>query len=257
MTAPPARRLNELPPRITRHLSSADHHRVPRLYTLVRDAIRNKDLPPGHTLHYADLANLLSPRGGRHTVSGALWLLRKDGLVETRPRYGTRVRVAGQEWTQTDDGIPHAVHVEMALRERLAEQTYPAGTRFPGLYELADEFGVSDKTIREALKPLVAAGYLATSSYRKAGTQVTDVVTRTPRDVLLRPADRPALPRGTTFTLWGKTQTLPEWSRDSRCKVGYPLLKARVRTERWPLERALTTPVRRRTARSPGNPPIT
>ncbi|WP_416975814.1 GntR family transcriptional regulator [Streptomyces sp. 4F14] len=245
MTTLPVHRLDELPRTITRHLDDAGRHRVLRLYTTVRDDILNGTLAPGHLVRAADLEDLLRPRMAVHTVTGALWLLHEDGLLETQAPYGTRVRVRGQEWTPPDDGTPLTVHVEKAVRERLADKTYPSGTRIPALHVLADEFGVSGRTVRVALMPLFADGYLAVSEYRRDGTRVTDLVARTPSDVLLRLSGTPAPPsQETDYTLWDETKSLLAWSRDRRCQVSGQLLRIRVRTERWPLERALTTPAR-------------
>lgn len=46
------------------------------------------------------------------------------------------------------------------LRARLADGTWPVGTRLPGEHALSDELGVGRNTIREALRSLVNAGLL-------------------------------------------------------------------------------------------------
>lgn len=46
------------------------------------------------------------------------------------------------------------------LRRRIADQTYPPGSRIPGLNELVREFGVSTITVRRALHELTTEGLL-------------------------------------------------------------------------------------------------
>ena len=46
------------------------------------------------------------------------------------------------------------------LRRRIADQTYPSGSKIPGLNELVREFGVSTITVRRALRELTTEGLL-------------------------------------------------------------------------------------------------
>lgn len=227
-----------------RPLSSLDHERVQSFYKELRGEIESGELTPGQFVTYPELQK-------RHRwvsctiVAHTLRLLREDGLVETRPRLGTRVVIAGQTWTvpDRDKAVPLATYVERKLRERLADRIYPPTTRIPTLEMLADEFGVSVSTIRNALTPLFDAGYLFASNHKAAGTLVTQLVGKTPRHELLSTAKRPSHPRGTEYVAWGEAKTLAEWSRDSRCVVSYSCLKARVHAQSWPFKSALTTPV--------------
>jgi len=200
MTTLPVHRLQELPMTISRYLTEPARHRVLLLYTTVRTDITSGALPPGRILTYPDLESRFRPRMTTREVSGALWLLREDGLVETKVGLGTRVRVEGQEWTRPEAGLTQVVHIEKALRTRLADGIYPVGAPWPARRALAAEFGVSVTTIHKAQAPLFMNGYLASASpHRRAGAQVTDLVARTPREVLLRPSG-PSFPRGTAPT---------------------------------------------------------
>lgn len=50
--------------------------------------------------------------------------------------------------------------VNLILRERIHDKTYPPGGRLPSEVELSEEFGVSRSTIRSALSRLAAEGLL-------------------------------------------------------------------------------------------------
>ncbi|MGN9819710.1 GntR family transcriptional regulator [Streptomyces sp. SD11] len=51
-------------------------------------------------------------------------------------------------------------HVRETIRERLASGRYPPGSRVPKQSELADEFGVSERLVRDVLQPLQTDGTL-------------------------------------------------------------------------------------------------
>lgn len=46
------------------------------------------------------------------------------------------------------------------------------------------------------------------------------------------------------YRLWDEYKTLADWSRDTRCLVGYKTLRSRVREHGWSLKRAIITPSR-------------
>ena len=58
------------------------------------------------------------------------------------------------------------------LEAELRNGEYPAGTRFPSEYELAERFGVGRCTINKAVSDLIAAGWL-TRGKRGSGTRVS------------------------------------------------------------------------------------
>ncbi|MFF1680769.1 GntR family transcriptional regulator [Streptomyces sp. NPDC058256] len=236
-------------------LSPDDHFRVRALYENIRDWIKRGELPPGARLTYAELYTWPGATHC-HIASSALWLLRKDGLVETRRGLGSRVVVPGQEWSvpEEDRYLPLRLWVEKTMRQRLADGVYPPGTRIPPLEELREEFDVSKTTVRFGLSPLIRARYLlvqsfnqrrtTASSYRwtERGTIVTEAVKQVPRDELLRPDERDDLPPNGKFEAWGASNTLIAWSRHSRCKVSYHVLYTRVYRYYWPIKAAMTTP---------------
>lgn len=238
--------INDLPQYMLREFSDTTRAQVLWLYEAMRDQIRTEQLAPGQVVTVPELEHRFRVRP--YVVVAALRLLRHDGLVETRPRLGTRVVVEGETWTVPDRDlkVPLAQYVEAVMRLRLADRVYPPGTRIPILALLAEEFGVSVATIRWGLKPLFDQGFLRTFSYKMAGTEVTERVSRTPRDRMLLIAQRPSHRRGTRYRLWGQSKTLSQWSRDERCKVAYETLKTRFITYGWPLEKAITTPTRGR-----------
>ncbi|MFD4161429.1 GntR family transcriptional regulator [Streptomyces cyaneofuscatus] len=224
------------------------------LYENIRDWIKRGELPPGTRLTYAELYTW---PGSPYCpiVSSALWLLRRDGLVETRRGVGSRIVVPGQEWStpEEDRYLPLRLWVEKTMRQRLADGVYPPGTRIPPLRELHEEFAVSIGTVRFGLAPLIRAGYLVTQSFNQpgkavtyraseVGTVVTEAVTKTDRDELLRPEQRDDLPPDSMFKAWGESNTLIAWSRHRRCKVSYHVLYTRIHRYYWPFEAAMTTP---------------
>jgi DNA-binding GntR family transcriptional regulator len=109
-------------------LSPDDHFRVRALYENIRDWIKRGELPPGARLTYAELYTWPGATHC-HIASSALWLLRKDGLVETRRGLGSRVVVPGQEWSvpEEDRYLPLRLWVEKTMRQRLADEVYPPG----------------------------------------------------------------------------------------------------------------------------------
>ncbi|MEW2302126.1 GntR family transcriptional regulator [Streptomyces sp. NPDC006655] len=240
----------ELSDRITQWLPRHGLEHVQRLYQELRDEIERGALPPGHIVTHPELERRVVAlrHGAWPVVTCTLRLLATDGLVETRPHLGMRVAVEGETWTVAGraEREPLGVFVERIVRNRLAEGTYPPHTRIPSRQVLADEFGVSDRTIGTGLQPLVTAGLLVVSDCRKAGIRVSGLVRTTPRADLLRLSGGSTrlCPRSTKYPLGEASRTLAEWSRDARCVVSYSVLKARVRGLGWDLTRAMTTPVR-------------
>jgi GntR family transcriptional regulator len=57
---------------------------------------------------------------------------------------------------------PKYLRIEAALRDRIAGGRWPAGTALPAQRELADEFGVSIMTLRQALQLLADGGLIDT-----------------------------------------------------------------------------------------------
>jgi GntR family transcriptional regulator len=57
---------------------------------------------------------------------------------------------------------PKYLRIEAALRDRITSGQWPAGTALPAQRELADEFGVSIMTLRQALQLLADAGLVDT-----------------------------------------------------------------------------------------------
>lgn len=236
--------IEDLPQDVSRRLTSTSRTQISRLYKLLLDEIRRGELEPGRVFTYPELTNRFD--APLDVVACSLRLLRLDGLVETRPHLGTRVVVDGETWTvpDRDRNMPLAVYVEKAMRERLADQVYRPETRVPTLDQLADEFGVSVKTVRNGLTPLFDEGFLVTPrGHKKGGTKVTKLVGRKSRAELLQLAQRPSNPHGTLYPAWGTAKTLPEWGRDKKCVVPYRTLKARVIDHRWSLKEAMTTPI--------------
>lgn len=56
--------------------------------------------------------------------------------------------------------IPYYYQVREDLREKIVRGEYQDGDRLPGEYELAEAYGVSRPTVRQAVQGLVDAGYL-------------------------------------------------------------------------------------------------
>ncbi|MDI3418632.1 GntR family transcriptional regulator [Streptomyces sp. B-S-A12] len=219
---------------------NTDVARAREAYEAMRRGICEGDWRPGRVLSYPVIAEVFGINW--ETVCYALRLLRRDGLVETRPRLGTRVRVAGETWhpPEKDQAVPHAVWIERKIRERLADGDYPVGTRFPSLAAVAEEFGVSIATVRHGLRPLLAEEYLVTSRYKRAGTLVGQRAGEVARDELLQLAARNKLPAA--LKAFGESKSLAEWSRDPRCSVSYTVLKTRFVVYGWTLDEALRRP---------------
>lgn len=241
--------LHELPAELSKRLSLGEHYQVRALCEQLRGEIERGELEPGRVMTYAELLQLPSaPQFS--TVRCALWLLREEGLLETRRRLGTRVVVPGQEWSvpEEDRYMPLAIWVEKTLRQRLADRVYEPNTRIPRLVDLSQEFGVSIGTVRWGRAPLIGVGYLIVrnpnqrSTHGDPGTFVTDAVLRVPRAELVQLAAVPDLPPNGKYEALGASMTLIDWSRDSRCKVSYTVLYTRVRRYYWPIEAALKTP---------------
>ena len=67
--------------------------------------------------------------------------------------------------------MPSTEEIYRILKERLEDCRYPADSKFPSEYVLADEFGVSKVTVNKIVSRLVEQGYLK-RGVRGAGTRV-------------------------------------------------------------------------------------
>ncbi|MEU5683595.1 hypothetical protein DEJ48_36675 [Streptomyces venezuelae] len=181
---------------MTKELRRDGLEQVQILYKALRCEIERGDLEPGRVVTYSEICARIAGDPGRFPWNGysvaacALWLLRREGLVETRPRLGTRIIVEGETWAVAgrDASEPLAVHIERVMRHRLADRVYPPNTRIPTLHLLAEEFGVSVKTVRNGLEALFEEGLLLATH---PGTYVTARTGQVPREELLRIAERP------------------------------------------------------------------
>ncbi|MGW3272261.1 GntR family transcriptional regulator [Streptomyces kronopolitis] len=216
--------------------------RAHEITAALRQRISRGEWRPGHRFTFPTLTKEF--RASPETVRYSVRLLRREGLVETRPHLGSRVVVPGESWqpADKDKGTPHAVYVQRVMRERLAEGVYRPGMRIPPLDCLADEFGVSVKTVRDGLAPLRTAGLLEASRHKALGTSVTSRVGDISRRELLTLAVQPPRKRGELYEAFGERKTLWVWAEDPRCRASYSLLKTRFFRYGWALERALVTP---------------
>ncbi|MDQ1031479.1 DNA-binding GntR family transcriptional regulator [Streptomyces umbrinus] len=148
---------------------AAQSHHV-AIAKVIRVRLRNGTYPPGSRLPtYAELASEFG--AGHTTISNALQLLRKEGLVSERQRskrvYAVR---SASEHPGADRNVTG--EIERIVRSRLSDGTYAVGTWLPSARTLAAEFGVCHATIREALAPLKGEKLLA--SLETLGTYVVD-----------------------------------------------------------------------------------
>ncbi|MCX4564403.1 GntR family transcriptional regulator [Streptomyces phaeochromogenes] len=137
---------------------------------VIRERLRNGTYPPGSRLPtYAELASEFG--AGHTTISNALQLLRKEGLVSERQR-SKRVyaRRSASEHPGADRNITG--EIEQIAPSRLSDGTYAVGTWLPSARTLAAEFGVVHATIRKALAPLKGEKLLA--SLETLGIYVAD-----------------------------------------------------------------------------------
>ena len=65
--------------------------------------------------------------------------------------------------------------VEVQLREAILSGTFGSGDKLPSELELAESFGVSRATVREALGTLVSAGLIAKTPGAGGGSFVMEV----------------------------------------------------------------------------------
>lgn len=104
----------------------------------------------------------------RLSDAGLLLLVEGRGTVVTDPQapptgpelHVTTLAGTTETWTVPGRGITNADHIRTVLTRRLARGTYPPGERVPSTRSLAEEFRVSQITLRNALKPLIEAGLL-------------------------------------------------------------------------------------------------
>ncbi|WP_328373381.1 GntR family transcriptional regulator (plasmid) [Streptomyces sp. NBC_00445] len=86
------------------------------------------------------------PTGPQHHVDAG------DGRSET--------------WTIPRPGVTNADHIRSVIRNRLTNGTYPAGAEIPSAERLANEFNVTECTVRNALKPFREQHLLIVSKQR-------------------------------------------------------------------------------------------
>jgi len=72
--------------------------------------------------------------------------------------------------------LPLFQQLDVQLRQAIASQRLPAGTRLPGTRQLARELGVSRLTVKNTYEQLIAEGYLRSSS--RSGTYVAEIGTQ-------------------------------------------------------------------------------
>ncbi|MGW3651688.1 GntR family transcriptional regulator [Streptomyces sp. NPDC000878] len=97
----------------------------------------------------------------RLTDAGLMMSVMGQGTVVTDPRAPStgsrhRVNVGGRQetWFIPRPGVTPASHVRDVVTQRLSDGTYPPGARLPTRSALAEEFGVSESPVRNALRQL-------------------------------------------------------------------------------------------------------
>ncbi|MFD8609653.1 hypothetical protein [Streptomyces sp. NPDC059631] len=224
----------------------------------LRSRIREGTWRPGHVFTQAQISKefSLGPWGVSEILTPVLRKMHFDGLTELCPEEGgIVVRAGGESWHPRAGyyNFPHNEYIEMVMRERLHRKHYPPGIKFTPLTGLAEEFGVSIWTVRDALMPLRDQGILLThSKYTFVSHRLLDL----PVGELLRVPVRRQLDRKDELQAFGDSRTLTDWSRDPRCQVSRNILYIRYTTG-WDFERALTTPkdiTRRRKESKHGGP---
>lgn len=112
-----------------------------RAYTLIRDAILSGKLPPGTPISRRNVAEELSM--STLPVSDALLRLESEGLVESRPRAGTRVKIPSvsevngtyvvREALETHSARLFAEHASVRDRKRLLKMGTDLDRRYLSL----------------------------------------------------------------------------------------------------------------------------
>jgi DNA-binding GntR family transcriptional regulator len=223
-----------------------------RINLILRSRIGDGTWPPGHIFTWSELAEEFSLTGwevGLH-LAPVLRGLRRDGLIETRPRIGSRVVISGESWSPPSEysDLPHDEYIETVIRKRLSENYYTPGGQFTPIMDLAEEFGVSMATVRKAKKTLLDQGILISAGNRTFVSPNLRNISK--GDLLLQPTrDRPGHRRLEAF---GESHTIAEWARDARCVVDRPVLYNRY-IMGWDLETALRIPKSQILKQAPGN----
>ncbi|MBT2412078.1 GntR family transcriptional regulator [Streptomyces sp. ISL-12] len=223
-------------------LADTRREQARQLTNILRRRIETREWPPGHTFSHAELVNEFSL--GIHAICKvavpAVRTLREEGLLESRPRLGIRIRIEGESWNADDEhpGIPHDVHIEKILREHLHRGIYRPGEQFPPIFVLAEEFGVSAATIRKALRPMQKQGLLEVRNTNKRYVSAAVVDVSSEELLHIPPRRNPGKAKLLAF---GEKRSLAEWAKDSRCTVSYKVLYSRYYLG-WDLEKALRTP---------------
>ncbi|MDH6604525.1 DNA-binding GntR family transcriptional regulator [Streptomyces sp. SAI-208] len=219
-----------------------------RIDHALRTRIADGTWPPGHRFTWPEVIAefLVSPRDVTFVLSPVLRKLRRDGLIEARPQVGSRVTIPGRTWSPPPgyEDLPHDQYIEITLRERLRdalkdEGGYRPGGPFTPSRDLAEEFGVSQSTVRKATAALKEQGLLVTT--RNNRTYVAADLARFSEAELLRPPAR-RRPGSSKLDAFGEARTLAEWARNPRCVVPYTTLYSRYE-KGWSLEQALTKPL--------------
>lgn len=107
------------------------------------------------------------------------------------------------------DSIPRYLEIEGAIRRDIESGHFPVGTDLPTEFELCDAYEASRFTIREALRRIEAAGYIARHQGR-----ASRVIARAPRQTLVlsgpSDADRLVYITGTTVTFKLLQKPMPQ-----------------------------------------------
>jgi len=106
------------------------------------------------------------------TIHDAIKILSKEGVVYTRRgKYGTTI--ANQK---DKEALPlyNYEKIEQKIRNYIVTKT-KIGDKLPSIKQFAQEYGISEKTIKKALNDLAEDGFLMFSRGRYGGTFVTDI----------------------------------------------------------------------------------
>lgn len=216
---------------------------VAQLADILRNRIREGVWPPGHCFTWKEINTEFNLSAERldWVVLSAMIILKKEGLIESRPYFGSRVTLEGATWNPESDipGITHAQHIETVMRERIASGVYSVGAQIPTIDKLRAEFGVSSGTVVRGLCPLREQGFIEVRG--RLGQFVTPLVESAASEELLTLSAK-TFQRHDQVNAFGTAKSLADWSRDERCVVDLGVLKNRHILYKWPLEDALTTP---------------
>ncbi len=102
-----------------------------RVYDILREEIINGSLEPGYRLVRRSESERLGV--SRMAVTEALLMLERDGIVESRPMFGSRVRPLTLEDIQNDEALREALECQSAV---MAAE-HASGDDLKGLMKLA------------------------------------------------------------------------------------------------------------------------